>query len=510
MHPSIEEQAIPLLDQYSSLQLPESPDDSNSFDDDAPDDLKMSLPRRGRYAIVYQYLGAARNCRVNFPSFNSCFSLIIHSVLLPSFIANRNSPAKEQRPTSYLDGVRGVAAFLVFMHHTFVEYFQNLNRGYNSRPDAKWIAQLPLIRTLYTGAFMVAIFFVLSGFVLSVRPLQLIRARKCDHLLANLSSSVFRRGLRLFLPMIPSTFVSFILGYYDLQYPWKYAIPLVPADVPAGHAKTLSEQMFKWLWGFCGMLNPFNTNADLDYNPHLWTIPWEFRGSIVVFLLLLCFAKIRVIFRLALISIAAFYCMWHMKSEIFLFIAGIFLGECHLIRQGQDSVTIGVDSCAKERWVKILVKILWILVFILAVWVGGWPLWDAEHSLGFEAIYKNRMVPAQWVGKSEFYFPLAAVVFVTACENCSALQRPFTTPLAQYLGKISFALYILHFPWNSFGGHYLIYGAIGLTSHYTLGYILGQAVSVPCLIWLADIYTRLVDDNCIRLARWLFVTTAVK
>ena len=121
------------------------------------------------------------------------------------------------------------------------------------------------------------------------------------------SSLVFRRGFHLFLPIIPSMFVSFILGHYDLQYPWKYANPPVPADVPAGHAETLCKKMFKGLWGFCGMLNPFNANSDLDYNAHLWTLPWEFRESIVVFFLLLCFAKLRVISLLAFISIAAFY-----------------------------------------------------------------------------------------------------------------------------------------------------------------------------------------------------------
>lgn len=482
------------------------------IDHDAPEDLEKPLPQRGRYAIAYQCLGAVMNFRFNFPSIHSRSSLSVPSVL-PSFLANRDRPPKKLRPTTYLDGVRGVAAFLVFIHHNFIEFFPNLNSGYNAGSDDKWIAQLPLIRTLYNGRFMVAVFFVLSGFVLSVRPLQLMCAGKRDDLLGNFSSSIFRRGLRLFLPLIPSTLASSILAYYDLQYPWAFPITLIPGNPPAGHAETLPEQMLNWLWGFCETLNPFNVNLYLDYNPHLWTIPHEFHGSIVVFLLLLCFAKTRVIFRLALISIAAFYSIWHMNSWIFLFIAGIVLAECHLIRQDQDSITIasiGLDPPAKKCWLKILVKIFWILVFILAVWVGGWPIWGTENSFGFEAIYKNTMIPEQWVGQADFYLPLAAVAFITACENYSALQRPFTTPFAQYLGKISYAFYILHIPWNSFGGHYLIYGAIDLTSHYTLGYILGMAVSTPCLVWLADIYTRLVDDKCIRFARWLFVATAVK
>lgn len=63
---------------------------------------------------------------------------------------------------------------------------------------------------------MVTIFFVISGYVLSYRSLKLAREGKPIQLLDSLASSVFRRWLRLHLPVIISTYIAFIMARYSL------------------------------------------------------------------------------------------------------------------------------------------------------------------------------------------------------------------------------------------------------------------------------------------------------
>ena len=58
---------------------------------------------------------------------------------------------------------------------------------------------------------MVHVFFVISGLVLSRKPLQLARAHRYDDLHKTLSSSVFRRTIRLYLPAAFSTFLILLL-----------------------------------------------------------------------------------------------------------------------------------------------------------------------------------------------------------------------------------------------------------------------------------------------------------
>src|ERR1700709_2610994 len=86
---------------------------------------------------------------------------------------------------------------------------------------------MPILRVIHSGRFMVIIFFVISGYVLSYRGLQLAREGKTVQLLESLSSSVFRRWLRLHLPVIISTFVAFLLArngfWINLTPDWNHS-----------------------------------------------------------------------------------------------------------------------------------------------------------------------------------------------------------------------------------------------------------------------------------------------
>jgi hypothetical protein len=65
-------------------------------------------------------------------------------------------------------------------------YGQGENRG---------LFQLPIFRLFYSGPPMVAIFFVISGFALSLKPLSLIRVEDWEQSLHTMASLIFRRGI---------------------------------------------------------------------------------------------------------------------------------------------------------------------------------------------------------------------------------------------------------------------------------------------------------------------------
>jgi hypothetical protein len=93
--------------------------------------------------------------------------------LLHSFLLHHDPLKPPRRPhtTSYLDGFRGVAA-LIFLHSHFLKnWFSPLRSGYLSSPENQYIMQLPILLPLLRSRAHVAIFFVISGFVLSYKPL---------------------------------------------------------------------------------------------------------------------------------------------------------------------------------------------------------------------------------------------------------------------------------------------------------------------------------------------------
>lgn len=124
------------------------------------------------------------------------------------------------RPTSKikcLDGLRGVACFLVFNYHFLWPWTPLIMLGYGARPPKSpepfddW-AQLPIICLLHRGRPMVAIFFAISGYVLCRHVQTAIHQRRLDEAYKKLSSAVFRRIFRLYIPCTISMFAVALLA----------------------------------------------------------------------------------------------------------------------------------------------------------------------------------------------------------------------------------------------------------------------------------------------------------
>jgi peptidoglycan/LPS O-acetylase OafA/YrhL len=189
----------------------------------------------------------------------------------PEFFALRpGSPKKLLRRTAWLDGLRGFAAFLVFLHHNQLwahdlhgnSVFEN-SFGYQGR---HYFAALPFIRHFFSGGhFAVAIFFVISGYVLSVKSLSSIQ--RGQHLMSadSIGSALFRRWIRLYLPLIGVTLSWMMFRHWTDMY------------VDFGdRKKTWGEELKAWYYSFKNYSFVFLTgDADFPskYNSHLWSIP---------------------------------------------------------------------------------------------------------------------------------------------------------------------------------------------------------------------------------------------
>jgi peptidoglycan/LPS O-acetylase OafA/YrhL len=239
--------------------------------------------------------------------------------ILPSYIKRwiLGRPAKTEKlyPTSALDDLRGVACYFVFNFHLLFTYSNMCQFGYGFG-DNKWFHRLPFLRLIYAGPAMVAIFFVISGYVLSHKPLKLTRKRSWDQvMLHTVSSSVFRRALRLLLPTIIGTFITMLLVQAGM---FKYASKIgKDGDTLQGNNEehppyfdTFMKQFWDWQAACWRMTDPWNWGTFYNmYDPHLWTIPVEFRSSIVLFLTIVGLAKLRSLWRLVLLSGLIWYCI---------------------------------------------------------------------------------------------------------------------------------------------------------------------------------------------------------
>lgn len=188
--------------------------------------------------------------------------------LIPSFLQGRivrdtGRPAK-LFPTSYLDGMRGLASLFVYFCHYSYQAF-TIAEGYGCGETNYHILKLPFLRLWYQGPAAVCVFFVISGYALSYRPIKLIRSGQWNEFSNTISSLTFRRLIRLYLPPAISTLMVILflrLGLFEYTrqfatdrkfhknimepHPWRM-------ETTREQLSDWASQMFKfvhvWDWG---------------------------------------------------------------------------------------------------------------------------------------------------------------------------------------------------------------------------------------------------------------------
>jgi peptidoglycan/LPS O-acetylase OafA/YrhL len=452
------------------------------------------------------------------PSIAWNYTQYIVQCIRPSFLGKTSARTIKLRRTAYLDGLRGFAALLVYFHHHGLWAHESQNSdvilqsayGYNKE---YYFATLPFLRTFVTGGHLaVSVLFVLSGYVLSAKPLSLIHAGDHLGLSENLASALFRRWIRLYIPLICVTFTSFSL--------W-HVFGILANFSPQS---SFRAEVWQWYTEFKNFSFVFRTGGDpwLSYSFYAWSIPVEFRGSIVVYTCLLAFSRCTQKWRLRCTVGLIVYLMYIADGALLsMFLAGMLLCDLDLLALSNSLPSF----LARLRPYKTYLS---LPIFLLGVFLGGVPSWSWDVN------YLHENPGWHWLGKLKpqacfdfkwFYLFLAAVCILSTTQHLPPLKRAFESRPALYLGRISFALYLVHGPvlWT-LGDR--LYAAVGMTREgHALGipdwvgrfplpwwgpygfevcYILPHVILLPVTLWIAEIVTVVCDEPAIRIAGWLW------
>lgn len=485
-----------------------------------------------------------------------CIGKRLLLALVPSFIADYTNPERRRRPTklhatSYLDGLRGLAACAVFAYH-YTDYNHKFflpAYGYNTDNISSSIVQLPFIRLMYSGTPMVHIFFVISGFALSFRPLQFLYnpdspsggptpagLAKCHALL---TSSAFRRPIRLFIPPLVVTAIAGTI--VRLGYMNGFMKP----------QETLHQQLGHWIWdAFANVTWPWawdEGSPRSKYNPHLWTIPMEFTHSMFLFLVILVVSRLRgPQTRQVVLVLVMTYCLISCRWAAFEFVGGAFLADMHLSRQfyaatEQELITPLPNTLATTYFGKgtklpigtifrILKNIMRTFVLVTAGYILCWP--PRKGDMVAPYIYIQSHAPATYIGLegdkpergTSFWLALAAFCTVWSCGRIRLAKSVLTSSVAQYAGRVSFCLYIFqHMVLNLLQHHVLgsmykpataekpeempwgVRGTFGINTplRRTVTWFTGLFILGSVLVFVADLFTRVLDGPAVRLSKWL-------
>jgi peptidoglycan/LPS O-acetylase OafA/YrhL len=368
---------------------------------------------------------------------------------------------------TFLDGLRGIAAFVVIVSHLIAGFFPALYFGAQGRTDAALmdaIATSPLFVT-YSGTFAVYIFFVLSGFVIAASAAKTA---------CRLPVLVLTRYLRLAVPVGLSICFAFALVNV---FP---GAPQRAAQVVGNWWLDLIYRPFNLTFGFAlreAFVNVYWTGLSY-YNNVLWTMRIELAGSVAIYAFYQFIGRSVRVPALVLAAMLACFATRAWPSDLL----GFFLGA--LIYEARTR-----DKLAQKGFVGAG-------LLVVGIFLGGLPFAPGEGTF-YQAIFSfvDRVSPA--FGTVRVMGAAALILGIFMWKESRILLDSLP---AQFLGRISFSLYLVHLPLLcvGFSELYVRFGQIGAVP---------MALAIGCYIaaaiGAAYVFTVLVDEPTVgMLARW--------
>ncbi|PEK23090.1 acyltransferase family protein [Bacillus wiedmannii] len=306
-----------------------------------------------------------------------------------------------------LDSIRGLAALTVVFGH-FCLMLPSLPNSIKFSP----------LRFLWAGGEAVIVFYVLSGFVLSMA---------LYHSKTNYWGYLIKRFVRIYIPYyfwIIVTFVLFILfSSYEVVglRDWFY-------DRWQGSITKLD------ILNHFVLLNNFFTE---NYNPVIWSLAQEIRISIVFPLLFLLFYKLNwkrmVLFALSFSFISVFLNMLHIgKAEGFyngyadtLHFTSMFMVGMLLFKY-QEKLIYSYRNMKKFK--KGFLIALGIILYLYSILIYGFSRNDITFLL------------------KDWGVVMGVSIFIIMAMSNLKVKAFLNKNVFVYLGEISYSIYLCHFP----------------------------------------------------------------
>lgn len=308
-----------------------------------------------------------------------------------------------------LDSLRGIAAFSVMLSHVLIVYpafYQNTyDQGYLT--IINWLKYSPL-HLFWVGQEAVLFFFILSGFVLYL-PYR--NKRQLPY-----KKYLIKRICRIYLPYLATLLFAYLLRSLsdsekipELSY-W---------------FNELWSRPYSWetIASHFSLVGSFDTNA---LNPVIWSLVDEMRISILFPLLAAFVLRYNwKIVALLCVFLSSLHCGLIAHGSATFHYAAMFLIGATLAKNQTEIVNW---FCTQRRGVKII--LFAVATFLYTI---RWSAYGAFES-------------ARAIGAREYIAAVGIIIFIIVALSSNTAKRILHMRPVEFLGKISYSLYLVHMP----------------------------------------------------------------
>ncbi|MEQ8196858.1 MAG: acyltransferase [Clostridiaceae bacterium] len=327
----------------------------------------------------------------------------------------------ETKRINYLDSLRGIASLVVVVFHCLVSFNLFYMAYYNNQYSNGLIKAFTMtpLHTVWAGKEAVLLFFVLSGFVLSIPYLE---NKELPY-----KSYIIKRFFRIYLPYIIIMTLSVIIAMSFMHY-----------NSIQGLSDTYNKRWdhpvsIESIIAYIFMINSDTFNV----NGVVWTLYIEMKLSLLFPLIMIIIKRYNWI-KASIIALAANAAVFFIMGTLVRYISNAVLKD--IVGYFNDSLYYGVffilgailSKCRGRISENTLLKKHGILLFILSLIMinNKWL-----YILGL-----NRMLVQDFICGAGF-----ALLFMVVLSSEKAQELLCVKPLL-FFGKISYSIYLVHVP----------------------------------------------------------------
>lgn len=337
------------------------------------------------------------------------------------------------RDANWVDGLRGVASFMVVCGHLCTAFVPWLHSPAHSAKEAPYIFQLPFFRLCVGGRSAVALFFLITGYVNSIGPIGKSRAGNTEAAFTGIARSALARSGRLVLPTLIATLFSWFLANTNAYHMTKH--------VDSTWIRQGWHRQEPTIWAALKSLFRAEvetwTNGWDEYDGTQWTLRLFLEGSMMVYMTMLATILVTPRARKSVFVLLYLYswaCGQGLSSGALKgmnIVVGMFVAELH--NQYKDSAT------------SVLPAPFPALLILVGMFMCGYPQ-DAPERAAWShtmARFMHKLVPKD-ADVRRYWDSLGASSVLLGIFFSRNARRVLTSPVFNFLGRVSFPVYLLH------------------------------------------------------------------
>lgn len=373
-----------------------------------------------------------------------------------------------EKRLSYLEGLRGLAAIMVFLCHFSYAFYYALYSGVVAESNMPGnldtlIAVTPL-NVLYNGKLAVRIFFLLCGYVICIKFFKTGDKKY-------LVSGAIKRYFRLIVPILFIEVITYLLMKMGVYHNGAAAV--------ISHSQDWFMTFNSEEPNFFIMLKEAFVEAFFGkpyaYNNILWIIRYEFLGSLMVYGILYVTGKWK--YRHILYIILCALCI---RNDYVCIFIGMLLSDL------MQNKPVWFDKLCKNKFI-LLISL--IFGMFLATYPAAGKDINLQHTI-YAIVPVPMVIIFYVVGSSLLFFVLL---------NSELLQKFFGGKVLTFLGKYSFGIYLVHFPIIATFSSWFLVRMNGIINYNAI-MIINFVLTIPYVLIYAILVTKYIEPLGVRLA----------